>query len=774
MQQKFDFSSILFREGCEKMKLSVKKSIAFMVVVVYLLSLFAIKTPAQIASYEKEKYPHLLGNSLVKKPSVAGKLQIINIDGRKVLADQKGKPVQLRGMSTHGLQWFGEIINENAFAALSKDWGCNVIRLAMYVGEGGYATNPKVKDKVIEGIKLAIKYDMYVIVDWHVLNPGDPNAEIYKGAKDFFKEIAQKFPNDFHIIYELCNEPNPTDMGITNDEEGWKRVKAYAEPIIKMLRGMGNENIIIVGTPNWSQRPDFAIYDPIADDKVMYAVHFYAGTHKVGGYVFENMKMAVEAGVPVFVTEWGTSEASGDGGPYLEEADKWLEYLNANNISWVNWSLANKNEVSGAFVPYVGGVSQATDLDPGSDQKWDISELSISGEYVRARIKGIPYQPIERKQDISQGGFAPLGQLVLPCDFEDGTRQGWDWDGPSGVKGPLTIEKANDSNALSWVVEYPEQKPQDGWASAPRPILRNINATRGDNKYFSFDFFVKPERATKGDLAIFLAFAPPSLGYWAQVEDSFNINLSDLKVAKKTQEGLYHFKIIFNLDRIKDGKVIEPDTLLRDIIIVVADVNSDFKGRMYLDNISFTNVPFEDVGLQMNEYEAISKLYSKKVINGVSAKSFAPQKPVKKAEVAAMAVRLLGLQKENYTNEFADVDKNKWYADEIITAYKAGIISAGGRNLKPEEYITREEMAAVAVKTYKMLVKSKMENFDEVSLLDEDSISTWAKQDVKTAVYLGLMDVFSNGYFEPKKSVSRAEAVQVFYNVLKLAENFEN
>jgi len=365
------------------MKKECLRVFAVFMVFTFLLSLFPFVTFAQNTAYEKDKYPHLIGNSLVKKPSVAGRLQIIKQNGRRILADQNGEPIQLRGMSTHGLQWFPQIINNNAFAALANDWGCNVIRLAMYIGEGGYATNPQVKDKVIEGIKLAIQNDMYVIVDWHVLNPGDPNAEIYKGAKDFFKEIAQKFPNDFHIIYELCNEPNPTDPGVTNDEAGWKKVKAYAEPIIKMLRQMGNENIIIIGSPNWSQRPDFAIKDPIADDKVMYSVHFYTGTHKVDGYVFENMKMAIEAGVPVFVTEWGTSEASGDGGPYLDEADKWLEYLNANNISWVNWSLTNKNETSGAFVPYISGVSQATDLDPGSDQKWDISELSISGEYVR-------------------------------------------------------------------------------------------------------------------------------------------------------------------------------------------------------------------------------------------------------------------------------------------------------------------------------------------------------------------------------------------------------
>jgi len=265
----------------------------------------------------------------------------------------------------------------------------------MYIGEGGYAANPYIKNKVIEGIDLAIKNDMYVIVDWHVLNPGDPNAEIYSGAKDFFREIAEKYPNNLHIIYELANEPNPTPPGVTNDINGWEKVKRYAEPIIKMLREMGNENIIIVGTPNWSQRPDLAAEEPINDPNVIYSVHFYTGTHKVEehgkiGYVFGNMTKALGKGVPIFVSEWGTSEASGDGGPYLDEADKWLEFLNANNISWINWSLANKNEVSAAFLP-------TTDLDPGDGKAWAVNQLSLSGEYVRARIKGIPYKPISRE-----------------------------------------------------------------------------------------------------------------------------------------------------------------------------------------------------------------------------------------------------------------------------------------------------------------------------------------------------------------------------------------
>jgi len=165
---------------------------------------------------------YLYGNELVKKPSEAGALQVIEYNGIKTLGDEEGNPIQLRGMSTHGLQWFPEILNENAFAALANDWEANVIRLAMYVGEDGYATDPDtIKERVIQGIELARKYDMYVIVDWHVHAPGDPTDPIYEGAQEFFKEISELYPNDPHIIYELCNEPN----GIPNDETGWQIVK---------------------------------------------------------------------------------------------------------------------------------------------------------------------------------------------------------------------------------------------------------------------------------------------------------------------------------------------------------------------------------------------------------------------------------------------------------------------------------------------------------------------------------------------------------------------
>lgn len=747
--------------------------------------------PLQVVGAAEPKDSHLVFNTAAEKPSQGGALQLLTVNGEKTLCNQKGNPIQLRGMSTAGLQWFPEIINNNAFAALSNDWNSNVIRLAMYVGENGYGTGDQahrdtIKKRVTDGIDYAIDNDMYVIVDWHVLTPGNPNDEVYSGALDFFTQISKKYPNNKNIIYELANEPNGNaDNGMPNDATGWKAVKSYAEPIIKMLRESGNENIVVVGSPNWSQRPDLAADNPIIDSNTIYSVHFYTGTHGVSAdstdrtNVMSNARYALEKGVAVFATEWGTSQASGDGGPYLTEADQWLEFLNAHNISWCNWSLTNKNETSGAFTPLDIG-QPATDLDPGADQVWTPKELSVSGEYARARIKGIPYIPFDRTKeeftttvwdfndgttqgfgingdspikspkftvsneknalklsgmnnsnDISEGNYwanvrlsadgtankvdilgaetltmdvivstpsavsvaaipqsskyswanptraiqvtpaaftlqadgtykavvsisradspnldviatdsegstmtniilfvgatgtdvvyldnisvsgtrtknvvviehAPLGTATLPSTFENETRQGWAWDAASGVKSAIKVKKANGSKALAWEVAYPDVKPTDGWASAPRIMLGGINTTRGDNQYLTFDFYLDPIRASQGSLSINMALAPPSLGYWAQATDNFNIDLTKLNEIDKTADGLYHFKGYFDLNKINDNKVIKSDTLLRDITLVVADGNSNFAGKMYLDNIQFAQSIVPEVVYAVN------------------------------------------------------------------------------------------------------------------------------------------------------------------------------
>lgn len=733
-----------------------------MIITVFSASLFAEETKS------------LLGNTNVRKPSEGGALQVIEIDGQMTLADSKGRKIQLRGMSTHGLQWFGEIINENAFISLAEDWESNVIRLALYIGENGYSKNPDLKNLVYQGIDLALENDMYVIVDWHVHAPGDPNAEVYAGAYDFFDELSDHYkdnPKFHYILWELCNEPSPNSSGgegLTNDEAGWQAIKSYAEPIVSMLREKG-DNIILVGSPNWSQRPDLAADDPIDAENIMYSLHFYSGTHMASedttdrGNVMSNGRYALENGVAIFVTEWGTSEANGTGGPYLEKADHWIDFMNSNNISWCNWSLTNKNETSGAFMPYIMGVSEATVLDPGDDRIWTLEEMSVTGEFVRARIKGIEYEPIDRKLegafeevlwtfedgttqgfelnpdspiksvtleniknvlwltnmadsvDITESNFwanvrissqsyspafnifggdtvkmdvfvkepttvtiaavpqsdkhgwanpstalqilprefveqadglflaqavmtksqatnietiaadaqdsiltnivlfvgsenggdvgldnitfsgsgasgpPPLeherkGDAQIPSDFSNFTRQGWDWNVDSGTKVSLRVEPANDSFSLCFEFAYPEIKPTDNWASAPRLDLWIEPLTRNNKDYVVFDLYLQPTQATTGEMAISCAFQPPEIGYWVQIPESYNIDFSTLSEAEVTKDGLYHYFVVLDFAAIDS---IGEDTPLRNMILIFGDIESDFAGKVYMDNVNF-------------------------------------------------------------------------------------------------------------------------------------------------------------------------------------------
>lgn len=526
----------------------------------------------------------LIGNTAVKKPSEAGALQIVKKDGKATLCDKDGNPIQLRGMSTHGLQWYPEILNNNAFAALSNEWGCNVIRLAMYVGENGYATDTTLEDKVIEGIKLAKANNMYAIVDWHVLTPGDPTADVYKGASKFFKEIAAKFPNDPNVIYELCNEPNDGGaQGVPNDASGWKAVKGYAEPIIKDLRDAGNTNLVIVGSPNWSQRPDLAADDPIADTNTAYTVHFYSGTHETSDVstnrdnVMSNARYALEHGVAVFASEWGDSNADGTGGPFLDKADTWLEFLNENNISWCNWSLSNKGETSAAFLPYVAGKQNATSLNPGDDKKWEVNELGVSGEYVRARIKGIAYEPIDRRA----GAFSTIN-----WNFNDGTTEGFAVNGDSPLKADtITVKAVDNALELSGLSASSDLSQGNYWAN----VRLSADATSDDHKISIKDvdkLSIDVYAAEPATVAIAAIPQGDACG-WANPTNAVIVNPSDFT---KVADGKYKATVKITDADSPSLKTIAQDSSKNIMTNLILFVGSSID-KISLDNITFSGAP---------------------------------------------------------------------------------------------------------------------------------------------------------------------------------------
>jgi endoglucanase len=292
----------------------------------------------------------------------------LRVEGTKLM-DQDGRQIQLRGMSSHGLQWAGKYANENVMRWLRDDWNIQIWRSALYLKEGGYITQRSLKFTLEESVDAAIKLGIYVIIDWHVHHDRDPN--VYKDeALVFFAEMAQKYGSYPNILYEICNEPNGDDVTWSGS------IKPYAEEVIAEIRKYDPDNIIIVGTPSWSQRVDEAALDPIQSPNIMYTLHFYAGTH---GQEFMDMtKFAFEKGIPVFVTECGTTQASGSGGVYEKEFIKWLVLLKKYGISWVNWSVTNKGEDSGVL---------AYNADRNAQGGWTDDILSPSGRFVRRILR---------------------------------------------------------------------------------------------------------------------------------------------------------------------------------------------------------------------------------------------------------------------------------------------------------------------------------------------------------------------------------------------------
>ena len=285
------------------------------------------------------------------------------------IVDSKGNPVQLKGVSTHGIGWFPQYVNYDAFKCMRDSWNVNCVRLAMYSDEGaGYCTggNPDgLKSLVNKGVGYATDLGMYVIIDWHVLGEQDPNVHIEE-AKEFFKEMSSKYADNDNVIYEICNEPNGSAT--------WDNVKGYAEDVIDVIRQNDDDALIIVGTTTWSQDVDIAAEDPITDyDNIMYAIHFYAGTHKDD--LRKKMTAALDAGLPLFCSEFGICDASGNGDIDPEEADKWIKAMDEAGMSYCIWNLSNKNESSSLIQSSCIKTEDWTYDELSDEAKWYLKVL---------------------------------------------------------------------------------------------------------------------------------------------------------------------------------------------------------------------------------------------------------------------------------------------------------------------------------------------------------------------------------------------------------------
>jgi endoglucanase len=295
----------------------------------------------------------------------------LHVCGTK-LCNQYNRPIQLRGMSSHGLQWYANCLNAASLDALANDWNADVLRISMYIQEDGYETNPRrFTDMVHNYIEMATARGMYAIVDWHMLTPGNPNTNLER-ARTFFTEVAQRHANKVNVLYEIANEPN----GVS-----WSTVRSYAHQIIPVIRAQDPDGVVLVGTRAWSSlgvsdgaSETEVINNPVNATNIMYTFHFYAASH--GNEYLNTLSRAADS-LPMFVTEFGTQTASGDGGNNFTRSQQYLDLMAAKQISWTNWNYSDDSRSGAVFT---------TGTCPGGPFA-GTSRLKAAGVWVRDRIR---------------------------------------------------------------------------------------------------------------------------------------------------------------------------------------------------------------------------------------------------------------------------------------------------------------------------------------------------------------------------------------------------
>ena len=303
----------------------------------------------------------------------------------------------------------------------------------MYTAEsGGYCTDGDkeyLKNLVRRGVEYAANQDLYVIVDWHILSDGNPNQYTAE-AIDFFAQMTKEFSGYENVIYEICNEPN----GGTS----WGEIKSYAQKVIPVIRANAPDAVILVGTPNWSQYVNEAAADPITGyDNIMYTLHFYAATHKDD--LRNTMTAAIDAGLPVFVSEYGICDASGNGGIDEAQANAWVQVMDQYKVSYVAWNISNKNETSAIIQSAVEKTSGFSEEDLSDSGRWLYQILT--GDALPADSGQAP-----AVQSGSRNTAVQSGDMKVTAVLDNS----WEANGQQFYQYMLTVKNTSDQPCESW------------------------------------------------------------------------------------------------------------------------------------------------------------------------------------------------------------------------------------------------------------------------------------------------------------------------------------
>lgn len=451
------------------------------------------------------------------------------------------KAVQVKGMSlfwSSGNTYSTDFYTEKGINRLVDDMGIEVVRFALGAADEkfnssgrSYTTGGEDFQKALlkSVVNAAIDKDIYVIIDWHI----ESSTGYTDDAVKFFEYAAKEYGSYNNVIFEIWNEPTG-DMST---------VKSHADRVIPAIRKY-SDNLILVGSPGWSSQPDACANAGISDNNYGCTLHFYAGTHKIGGYD-KAAETAMSKGVPVFATEWGTVNANGDGAPDLSSSNDWVNWMQQKNISWTNWNASAMNETSSAFANAVfeNGFS-----------------YTASGTAVKGYIGSAPAYSdcgLQNGQASSESGFstgvAAGTKTSIIDDVEDGDRYsyigGW-WnsfeDNGEGGKSSISNKKITDDFGKE---TYDVVLASDGGKNTSKYMvgLNDIKLGKGSLDYGPY---VALGLNLKKDTTIYADFANcKTIHYkYKGASHNFRIETSDVKN--------YNYHRV-NKDASKDWKEVE-------------------------------------------------------------------------------------------------------------------------------------------------------------------------------------------------------------------------
>ena len=353
----------------------------------------------------------------------------LHTSGNKIIGAKNNQQAMLRGVSLFWSDATGaSYYNPNVISWVVDNFKIDVFRFAMGIEyydsnggtknavDGGYKTNPEGQLSMIDKmVQTAIENDVYIIIDWHSHRAHQETTI----AKDFFQKVSLKYKDVPNVIYEIYNEP------VSGSGGNWDAIKNYANQVVPGIRA-NTQNLVIVGTPNWSQHPEQGAQNPIASTNIAYVLHFYASSHSKGSYG-GHVTSALNAGYPVFISEWGTTNADGDGEPNASATNEWTQFMDQNNIPNCNWSLRQqtsdvdqKSEKSAIFAGdksliTAAALDAATLTSSGSIIKSFLPKnaRSWADSVTKGKSGSCSFKPVTAKQ--TEGKIS--GKLVAGCTY---------------------------------------------------------------------------------------------------------------------------------------------------------------------------------------------------------------------------------------------------------------------------------------------------------------------------------------------------------------------